>query len=70
MDLSHVIWRKSSRSLGNTEECVEIAAIGDAVGIRDSKHPTRGHHLIGQQEFRTLVSRIKRGEQPQGISWR
>lgn len=38
-DLSHVTWRKSSRSGGNNGQCVEV---GRGVGIRDSKKPDGG----------------------------
>ncbi|MEO5876784.1 MAG: DUF397 domain-containing protein [Streptosporangiaceae bacterium] len=61
--MAQVIWRKSSHSLGNTEECVEVAATGDAVGIRDSKSLAGSHPFVGRHGFRALVSRIKRTEQ-------
>src|SRR5689334_8222241 len=32
-------WRKSTRS-GDTTNCVEVAHADQAVGVRDSKHPT------------------------------
>jgi hypothetical protein len=41
-DLSHVAWRKSSRSGGDNGSCVELAHHGQA--IRDSKNPS-GHTL-------------------------
>lgn len=37
--MEKVQWRKSSRSVGNPEQCVEIAHITDAVAVRDSKKP-------------------------------
>ncbi|WP_037906515.1 DUF397 domain-containing protein [Actinacidiphila yeochonensis] len=37
-DLTTVAWRKSSYS-GDAGNCVEIAATGEAVAIRDSKDP-------------------------------
>jgi hypothetical protein len=36
-DLSRVSWRKSSYSGSNTD-CVEVAASGPWVGVRDSKN--------------------------------
>ncbi|ACY96039.1 MULTISPECIES: DUF397 domain-containing protein [Thermomonospora] len=32
-------WRKSSRSAATGNDCVELADLGTAVGIRDSKNP-------------------------------
>ena len=32
-------WRTSSRSSGGAN-CVQVAVRADAVGVRDSKHPT------------------------------
>ncbi len=37
-DLSTATWRRSSRSSA-TANCVEVAAAGPAVGVRDSKDP-------------------------------
>ncbi|MGH3629641.1 MAG: DUF397 domain-containing protein [Sciscionella sp.] len=41
LDLSTARWRKSSRST-NTSNCVEVAFTGQAVAVRDSKHPHGG----------------------------
>ena len=37
--MDEVRWRKSSRSVGNPEQCVEVAHLDDAVAVRDSKNP-------------------------------
>ncbi|MGW4767217.1 DUF397 domain-containing protein [Nocardia sp. NPDC004278] len=40
VDLSHAVWRKSTRSSGS-RDCVEVAFLdGGLVGVRDSKNPT------------------------------
>jgi hypothetical protein len=39
MDVTPVAWRKSSRSGDNGGACVEVATVGPAVAVRDSKHP-------------------------------
>ncbi|QFG25526.1 DUF397 domain-containing protein [Actinomadura sp. WMMB 499] len=39
MDLSNVAWRKASRSGENGGNCVELAAVSGAIGVRDSKDP-------------------------------
>jgi Domain of unknown function (DUF397) len=38
-DLSRAMWRKSSRSNGSGGACVEIASVGPAIAVRDSKDP-------------------------------
>jgi hypothetical protein len=40
MDVTGTAWRKSSYSGSNGGTCVEVAAVGPAVAVRDSKHPT------------------------------
>jgi uncharacterized protein DUF397 len=40
MDISGLVWRKSSRSgQGGNGSCVEVAFAGPAVAVRDSKSP-------------------------------
>lgn len=43
VDLSRATWRKSSRSGGGGNgNCVEVAFVGPAIGVRDSKSPDSG----------------------------
>lgn len=44
VDLSHAVWRKSSRSgnAGDNDNCVEVAISGRGVGVRDSKNRDGG----------------------------
>lgn len=39
MDRARPQWRKSSRSGGEGGNCVEVARLGQAVAVRDSKRP-------------------------------
>jgi hypothetical protein len=39
-DLRRATWRKSSRSSASGSNCVEVAELAGAVGVRDSKDPT------------------------------
>ncbi|MEU8798388.1 DUF397 domain-containing protein [Spirillospora sp. NPDC048819] len=56
-------WRKSSRSADTGQaNCVELARLTFAVGIRDSKAPEAGHLALSPQNFAELVSRIRRDE--------
>ncbi|MEU8304637.1 DUF397 domain-containing protein [Actinomadura sp. NPDC048955] len=55
-------WRKSSHSGGATDEaCVELAALPEGVGVRDSKDPEGGRLTVGGEAFESLLRRIKDG---------
>lgn len=59
------VWRKSSRSGssgGSTSDCVEIANVHEAIGIRDSRNPQGGHLTVPRFELRRLVDLVKGGE--------
>jgi hypothetical protein len=45
-DFTHAVWRKSTRSGDNGGQCVEVAFLDTAVGLRDSKDRGRGPVLI------------------------
>ncbi|GGT48966.1 DUF397 domain-containing protein [Actinomadura citrea] len=58
MDLSYTTWRKSSRSLNNGGECVEMAGLAGlpgAVAVRDSKDPDGPVLLLTREALRTAV---------------
>ncbi|MFB4301334.1 DUF397 domain-containing protein [Actinomadura sp. NTSP31] len=56
------VWRKSSRSSTTGGECVEVAALADRRGIRDSKAPEAGHLTLTPGSFSQLIARVKRGD--------
>jgi xanthine/CO dehydrogenase XdhC/CoxF family maturation factor len=55
-------WRKSSRSSSTGGNCVELAAVKEAIGVRDSKNPSQGHLTVGREALSGLIGRIKAGE--------
>jgi hypothetical protein len=61
MELSHVAWRKSQRSHNGGANCVEIAAVGRAVAVRDSKEPDGGRLAFTPHEWSVFADRIKHG---------
>jgi hypothetical protein len=55
------VWRKSSHSgTGANSDCVEVAALADGIGLRDSKRPEGGHLALSRETFARLVVQIKR----------
>lgn len=55
------MWRKSSYSADGHGNCVELAALPGAVGIRDSKNPKAGHLRVDRSTLAGLVEKIKSG---------
>ena len=58
LDLSRAQWKKSSYS-GNTGNCVEVAQLGQAVAVRDSKDPHGPVLVVGHSEWRGFVRHLK-----------
>ena len=54
-------WRKSSAS-GDKDDCVEIAAAGRSVLVRDSQAPSGGMLVLDSHEWRAFLRRIVDGE--------
>ncbi|RFU43592.1 DUF397 domain-containing protein [Actinomadura logoneensis] len=55
------VWRKSSYSeSGAGGSCVELADAGGAVGVRDSRNPKGGHHVLVRDDLRRLIEVIRR----------
>ena len=60
MDLTDVLWRKSSRSTNNGGHCVELASDPGTVAVRDSKDPDGPKLVLSPHEFAALLSDLKR----------
>jgi Domain of unknown function (DUF397) len=61
MDLSHVRWRKGSRS-GAQSDCVEVASgLRHLVAVRDSKDPDGPGLVLVPQDWRSFTAQIKAG---------
>ncbi|KAB2371856.1 DUF397 domain-containing protein [Actinomadura montaniterrae] len=56
MDFNDLSWRKSTRSLSNGGECVELADAVDAVAVRDSKDPDGPVLLVTRAALRSAVN--------------
>jgi hypothetical protein len=60
-DLSQAIWRKANRSAHNGG-CVEVAAnLRGVTGVRDSKRPEGGAHLVDRAAFARFLADVRRG---------
>jgi hypothetical protein len=61
-DLTHAVWRKSSRS-GAGNECVEIAELADGGrAVRDSKNPTGPVLRFTSAEWVAFTAGVRDGE--------
>lgn len=58
--MTAAVWLKSNESTNQGGECVEVAALSDAIGVRDSKDPEGWHLALAPERFAALVRRIKR----------
>ena len=60
-DLSCAVWRKSTRSNGGADGCVEIARVNAEHAVRDSKDPHGGVLIFSDDVWRGLLDRVKEG---------
>ena len=61
MDLTGAIWRKSTRSSGNSGDCVEVADnMAGVVGVRDSKDREGPALVFGPAAWRAFVEFARR----------
>ncbi|MFD8630821.1 DUF397 domain-containing protein [Streptomyces sp. NPDC059656] len=54
-DLSALEWVKSSYSASNSNECVEVAVVSEAVLVRDSKDVVGGHLAVAPDTWTGFV---------------
>jgi hypothetical protein len=63
MDLTGVVWRKSSRSSTNGGDCVEVADnVPDGIAVRDSKNPDGPVLTFSRAEWAAFVEGVKDGQ--------
>lgn len=55
-------WRKSSASGTGTNTCVEVAALGDQIAVRDSTDQQGGMLSFESTEWVAFASALKRDE--------
>jgi hypothetical protein len=60
LDLSRAVWRKSIYSGGNGS-CVEVADLGTAVAVRDSKDKTGPALVFSLDQWRGFMRSVKTG---------
>lgn len=61
IDWAQAQWRRSTRSNGQGD-CVEMAEVADAIGVRDSKDPTGSVLVFTRAEWDAFVDGAKNGE--------
>ena len=62
VDLSGAVWQKSSRSGPFTDNCVEVAFVGEIIAVRDSKSPDGPLLVFTPSEWDAFVDGAKDGE--------
>jgi len=62
LDLTHAVWRKSTRSGPFTDNCVEVAFVDTGVAVRDSKDRSGPVLMFTRSEWDAFVGGAKDGE--------
>lgn len=60
--LTGASWRKSTRSGPNCDNCVEVAFVGAAVAVRDSKNQSGPSLVFGPGEWDAFLAGARDGE--------
>lgn len=61
IDLGVAAWRKSTRTQ-QSGQCVEVARVGEAIAVRDSKDPNGAVLVFTVRGFATFLEGIARGD--------
>ncbi|MFY1597351.1 DUF397 domain-containing protein [Micromonospora sp. WMMD737] len=61
IDFSRATWRKSTRTQ-QSGQCVEVARVGESVGVRDSKDPTGPVLVFTPGQFAAFLEGAAEGE--------
>ncbi|WP_225878687.1 DUF397 domain-containing protein [Spongiactinospora rosea] len=59
VDISSAVWVKSTWSMPAGENCVEVARVGAAFAVRDSKRPDEAHLLFSRDEWQAFIHAVK-----------
>ncbi|MFC4071913.1 DUF397 domain-containing protein [Actinoplanes subglobosus] len=62
LELADATWTKSTKSGPNCDNCVEVAFVGQAVAVRDSKNPNGPALLFTPGEWDAFVGGAVAGE--------
>ncbi|GAA2844253.1 DUF397 domain-containing protein [Actinoplanes cyaneus] len=62
VDLSRAQWFKSARSGADSDNCVEVAFVDEAIAVRDSKNPAGPALIFTAAEWDAFVHGAKDGE--------
>jgi len=58
--MSRAVWRKSARSSGTGQNCVEVAAnLTGTVAVRDSKNPDGGVLRFSPDEWKAFLESVR-----------
>jgi Domain of unknown function (DUF397) len=63
MPAHHPEWRKSSRSSGDGQNCVEVSTLPGLVAVRDSKNPQGPALVFAPVQWRALLD-VARAHSP------
>ncbi len=59
VEADKIVWRKATRSTSTGGECVELAAMPEGAGVRDSKDPYGPKILVSREDFRCFADALK-----------
>ena len=62
IDVTGVRWFKSSKSLADGDNCVEVAMVDGMVAVRNSRHPDAEPLILTNAEWGAFLHGVKRHE--------